>query len=131
HRYGHGFYPGTGAADETGSGRGLGYTVNVPVPFGITRPDFRGHFAAAVEKAADRVKPELVLLSAGFDAHRKDPVGGLSLEAEDYADLTRVVRGVAKVHCGGRLVSCLEGGYHLDALRDSVTAHLRELLAEH
>jgi acetoin utilization deacetylase AcuC-like enzyme len=130
HRYGHGFYPGTGGADETGSGRGLGCTRNVPVPFGITPREFREQFTAALERAADQVKPELILLSAGFDAHRKDPVGGLCLEAEDFGVLTRIVRGVARVHCGGRLVSCLEGGYHLEALRDSVGVHLRELLGE-
>ena len=120
--------PGTGAANETGQGSGLGWTRNVPVPFGISRKEFLEQFTAAVEKAADQVRPELVLLSAGFDAHRRDPVGGLCLEAEDFGDMTRILRSVARVHCGDRLVSCLEGGYHLDALRDSVVAHVRELL---
>jgi acetoin utilization deacetylase AcuC-like enzyme len=74
-------------------------------------------------------KPDLILLSAGFDAHRLDPIGGLGLEVEDYVTLTRELLAVAKAHAGGRLVSCLEGGYHLDALAESVAAHLRELLA--
>ncbi len=130
HRYGNGFYPGSGAADETGSGPGLGCTVNVPVRYGITRGKFLEQFTAAVEAAAGHIKPELVLLSAGFDTHVLDPVGGLCLEAGDFAELTRVVRGVARAHCGGRVVSCLEGGYNLDALRDSVVTHLEELLSQ-
>jgi acetoin utilization deacetylase AcuC-like enzyme len=129
HRYGHGFYPGTGAADETGTGRGLGYTRNEPVRYGTARRDYHGCFRNALEESADRIKPELVLLSAGFDAHRDDPIGSLGLESEDFAVLTREVWEVAKVHAGGRLVSCLEGGYNLDALAESVEVHLTELLA--
>jgi acetoin utilization deacetylase AcuC-like enzyme len=128
HRYGHGFYPGTGAHDETGHGRGLGYTRNEPVRFGTRRVDYGGRFRNALEECADRIKPELVLLSAGFDAHRQDPIGSLGLETEDFAELTREVLEVAKVHAGGRVVSCLEGGYDLDALAESVEAHLAELL---
>jgi acetoin utilization deacetylase AcuC-like enzyme len=129
HRFGHGFYPGTGDADETGQGRGLGLTRNEPVRFGTRRQDYRGRFRNALEDCADRIKPELVLLSAGFDAHREDPIGSLGLETEDFALLTREVLEVAKVHSGGRVVSCLEGGYDLDALAESVEAHLTELLA--
>jgi acetoin utilization deacetylase AcuC-like enzyme len=129
HRYGHGFYPGTGAADETGQGRGLGYTLNAPVPYGAARKDYHAAFRAFLERAADRIRPELVLLSAGFDAHARDPIGSLGLETEDFAELTRQVLDVARTHAGGRLVSCLEGGYHLDALAESVQVHLEELLA--
>jgi acetoin utilization deacetylase AcuC-like enzyme len=128
HRFGHGFYPGTGAADETGAGRGLGFTRNVPLHFGISRSEFRSAFREALERAADKMKPELILLSAGFDAHARDPVGSLGLETEDFTTLSRDIQEVAKVHCGGRLVSCLEGGYDLDALAWSVQAHLEELL---
>ena len=128
HRYGHGFYPGTGAADETGRGKGLGHILNAPVPYGISRKDYLARFTSCLEKAADKIKPELVILSAGFDAHRLDPVGSLGLETEDYPKLTRAVLDVAKTHCHGRLVSCLEGGYHLEALAESVQAHLEELL---
>jgi acetoin utilization deacetylase AcuC-like enzyme len=127
HRYGHGFYPGTGAADETGTGAGLGHTVNVPLPFGVSRKAYRDAFAAAVEKAADACKPELVLVSAGFDAHAADLIGSLGLEVEDFADLTTVVLEAARTHAGGRLVSCLEGGYNLEALAQSVQAHLERL----
>jgi acetoin utilization deacetylase AcuC-like enzyme len=128
HRYGHGFYPGTGAADETGQGRGLGHTINVPLRFGISRRDYHDQFTRALEKAADTIKPELVIVSAGFDAHVRDPVGSLGLDTEDFATLTRQVLEVARAHAQGRLVSCLEGGYHLDALAESVQAHLEELL---
>jgi acetoin utilization deacetylase AcuC-like enzyme len=129
HRYGHGFYPGSGAADETGSGAGLGTTVNVPVRYGTPRPAFHDMFTAALERAADRAKPELVLISAGFDAHHDDPIGSLELETEDFATLTQRVLEVAKVHAQGRVVSCLEGGYNLQALAVSVEAHLSTLLA--
>jgi len=128
HRYGHGFYPGTGAADETGQGRGLGHTINVPLRFGISRREYHDQFTRALEKAADAIKPELVIVSAGFDAHVRDPIGSLGLDTEDFASLTRQVLEVARTHAQGRLVSCLEGGYHLDALAESAQAHLEELL---
>ncbi|MBV9123083.1 MAG: histone deacetylase [Planctomycetes bacterium] len=128
HRYGN-FYPGSGAADETGTGPGLGSTVNVPVRFGTSRQEYHARFTHALEKAADKFKPELVLISAGFDAHAQDPIGSLGLEVEDFATLTREALDVARTHCGGRVVSCLEGGYHLNALATSVQAHLEELLA--
>jgi acetoin utilization deacetylase AcuC-like enzyme len=128
HRYGGGFYPGTGAADETGTGRGLGRIVNVPVRYGTPRPEYLARFSATLADVADQVKPQLVLLSAGFDAHRADPVGALGLEAEDFGPMTRQVLDVARTHTGGRLVSCLEGGYNLDALAQSVTVHLDMLL---
>jgi acetoin utilization deacetylase AcuC-like enzyme len=130
HRYGHGFYPGTGAKDETGRGRGLGYTFNEPVRYGTSVREYHGRFTAGLEKAAAKIKPELVLVSAGFDAHQEDPIGSLGLAAEDFAALTQHVLEVARAHCGGRLVSCLEGGYNLDALAESVQAHLEQLLAK-
>ncbi len=129
HRYGHGFYPGTGAADETGTGSGLGTTQNVPVRFGTPRGEYQDRFTRALELAADKMKPELVMVSAGFDAHRLDPIGSLGLETEDFAELTGKVLEVARVHAGGRLVSCLEGGYHWQATAESVRAHLEGLLA--
>ena len=128
HRYGGGFYPGTGAANETGTGRGLGKIRNEPIRFGITRPDFLARFRSVVGDVADRCKPELILLSAGFDAHVRDPVGSLGLETEDFTEMTRFLLQVAAAHSGGRLVSCLEGGYDVDALAESVETHLDELL---
>ncbi len=129
HRFGQGFYPGTGAADETGQGRGLGLTRNEPVRFGTPREDYHARFRNALQESADRIRPELVLVSAGFDAHRDDPIGSLGLETEDFGILTREVLDVAQVHAGGRVVSCLEGGYNVDALAASVEVHLAQLLA--
>jgi acetoin utilization deacetylase AcuC-like enzyme len=128
HRYGHGFYPGSGAAGETGRGRGLGHTLNMPIRYGTSRHDYRSSFLGALEKAADHIKPELVLISAGFDAHARDPIGSLGLETEDFITLTTEVIEVAKTHAKGRMVSCLEGGYDLSALAESVEAHLARLL---
>jgi acetoin utilization deacetylase AcuC-like enzyme len=129
HRYGQGFYPGTGSDKETGRGKGLGRIFNVPVRYGTSRKDYHAMFTGALEKAADKIKPELVMVSAGFDAHGKDPIGSLGLETEDFQMLTKQVLEVARTHASGRLVSCLEGGYHVDALAESVQAHVEELLA--
>lgn len=129
HRFGHGFYPGSGAADETGRGKGLGHIVNAPIRYGTTRKDYHDHFVRSLEKAADRIKPEIVLISAGFDAHARDPIGSLGLDVEDFATLTQRVLEIASVHAKNRVVSCLEGGYHLEALAQSVQAHLEQLLA--
>jgi acetoin utilization deacetylase AcuC-like enzyme len=125
HRYP--FYPGTGAADERGGGRGLGATVNLPIAFGTPRSEYLAAFTAAVERLADQIRPQLVMISAGFDAHRLDPIGSLELESGDFEELTRVVRQVAAVHSQGRIVSVLEGGYHPQALAESIEAHLHEL----
>jgi acetoin utilization deacetylase AcuC-like enzyme len=131
HRYGHGFYPGTGAASETGSGPGQGCIRNVPLAMGISRHDYREAFKTAVSGLADQFRPELILLSAGFDAHAADPIGSLGLESEDFEDLTRFLLDVAQTHAHGRLVSCLEGGYNLDALADCTRAHLEEMMHFH
>ena len=122
------FYPGTGDADETGTGAGLGATVNLPIKFGTRRAEFRDRFKSALEKFADRVRPQLILLSAGFDAHAADPIGSLGLETEDFAMLTDMVIDVAKVHANGRIVSLLEGGYNPPVLAECVEKHMRELL---
>jgi acetoin utilization deacetylase AcuC-like enzyme len=128
HRYP--FYPGTGADHETGRGRGLGATFNLPVKFGTPRKEYLRRFGAMLHDAAARCQPELILISAGFDAHRDDPIGSLELETEDFADLTRMVKQAAQAHCHGRLISVLEGGYDVDALAASVGIHLEALLAE-
>jgi len=121
------FYPGSGAADETGSGAGLGLTVNLPIRFGTKPSDQIEQFRTATERLADRLKPQLVLVSAGFDSHINDPIGSLDLESEDFITLTDIVKEVAKVHADGRLVSLLEGGYNPQALAESVECHLRAL----
>jgi acetoin utilization deacetylase AcuC-like enzyme len=130
HRFDHGFYPGTGAAEETGRGPGLGYTVNAPIRFGTPREEYHARFLRALEQAADKIKPELVLVSAGFDGHQRDPIGSLGLETEDFATLTQRVMEIARAHAGGRLVSCLEGGYDVQALAESVQTHLEKLLSQ-
>ena len=122
------FYPGTGAADETGAGDGLGSTLNVPLKFGISRTGYRDAFRQALQLMAERCRPELVLISAGFDAHTDDPIGSLGLESEDFATLTQDVLDVANTHSRGRVVSLLEGGYDLTALAESVEIHLAALL---
>jgi acetoin utilization deacetylase AcuC-like enzyme len=122
------FYPGTGAANETGSGRGLGFTCNLPTAFGTSRKDYLQSFAAALESFAAKVCPQLLLVSAGFDAHREDPVGSLQLETEDFASLTQIVQQVANAHCDGKLVSILEGGYNPQRLAESVGVHLSQLV---
>jgi acetoin utilization deacetylase AcuC-like enzyme len=123
------FYPGTGTASETGTGKGLGATVNVPVTFGTSRERYLDLFQKGLEQAAAKAKPDLVLISAGFDAHAEDPVGNLGLNSSDYGELTRRVREVARTYCSGRIVSCLEGGYNLEALGESVSHHLEELVS--
>jgi acetoin utilization deacetylase AcuC-like enzyme len=122
------FYPGTGDRDEVGSGRGLGFTRNLPIEYGTPRKEYLAGFESNLEDFAAQVRPQLVLISAGFDAHRQDPIGSLQLETEDFAELTRIVRGIADVHCGGRIVSVLEGGYHPQRLAESVAVHLEGLL---
>ena len=122
------FYPGTGDSDETGTGAGLGTTVNLPVSFGTPRQTYRESFAAKLEKFADRFRPQLILISAGFDSHYADPIGSLGLEVEDFADLTKIVRDVADVHAQGRIVSVLEGGYNPPVLAECVDVHLRGLM---
>jgi acetoin utilization deacetylase AcuC-like enzyme len=122
------FYPGTGDDDETGTGAGLGTTLNLPTAFGTPRSEYLASFRSALEKLADKLRPQLVLISAGFDAHRDDPVGSLGLEVEDFIELTRMVRDVGNVHASGRIVSALEGGYNPSILAGCVEVHLCELL---
>ncbi|TWT88780.1 Histone deacetylase-like amidohydrolase [Pseudobythopirellula maris] len=122
------FWPGSGAEGETGAGDGLGFTKNLPVQFGASQDRQLSWFARELGDFADKVRPQLVIVSAGFDSHRLDPIGGLGLESADFIDLTATVMDVAAAHAGGRLVSVLEGGYHPDALAESVALHLGELL---
>ncbi len=121
------FYPGTGDAYETGTGRGLGWTHNVPLAFGVSRQKYLDAFEKALARAIEQCRPQLILLSAGFDAHREDPVGSLGLEVEDFGTLTQQVIDASTVTAGGRIVSLLEGGYHVDRLAESVELHLRTL----
>jgi len=123
------FYPGTGREIETGSGPGLGTVLNMPVEFGTPRKDYLSRFTNELAAFADEFEPELVLVSAGFDSHRDDPVGSLGLEVEDFETLTSVVLEVAETHSDGRLISVLEGGYNPPVLAQCVDIHLREMLS--
>ena len=116
-------YPGTGAADETG----VRNIVNAPVPPHAAREAWRATFSGGLMPALDAFDPDLVIISAGFDAHRRDPLAHQSLEAEDFAWATRAVIEVARARCGGKVVSSLEGGYDLNGLGLSAVAHLRAL----
>lgn len=122
------FYPGTGAAHETGGGAGLGTIMNLPISFGTSRAEYLEAFADALGTFADQIRPQLILVSAGFDSHRLDPIGSLGLETEDFTTLTEIVLNVARQHCGGRIVSVLEGGYNVDILPHCVGAHLDVLI---
>tara|TARA_R110002049_G_scaffold182485_2_gene350375 strand:- start:117766 stop:118701 length:936 start_codon:yes stop_codon:yes gene_type:complete len=122
------FYPGTGAAEEIGSGEGLGTTLNLPVRFGTPPEEQLKTFSREVRKFADSIQPQLVMVSAGFDSHKDDPIGSLGLETSHFQTLTRCLLEVADEHAQGRLVSVLEGGYNPHALAECVTVHLEELL---
>lgn len=125
----HPFYPGSGAGTETGTGDGLGATFNLPLAFGTSRQEYLSRFESLLNHAVSRCRPQLIILSAGFDAHVRDPIGSLGLETEDFVTLTRLAQQAANSWCDGRLVSLLEGGYDLAALGESVAAHLETLLA--
>jgi len=121
------FYPGTGSARETGRGRGAGFTRNCPMPAGAGDGEYTRVFREVLVPEIDRVQPEAILISAGFDAHRADPLAGMSLSEDGYAGMTSILKASADKHCGGRIISLLEGGYDLTALGASVEAHLRAL----
>ena len=118
------FYPGTGAAEE----RGVGNIFNVPLAPSSGSDEFRTGMERTVLPAVEKFRPELILISAGFDAHAADPLAALCLEEEDFAWITAQLVGIAGEHCGGRIVSTLEGGYNLDALASSVAVHVTELM---
>lgn len=121
------FYPGTGAANQTGGADGKGYTINCPVDAMAAWPDYERAFMETILPRARAFEPELVMISAGFDAHRLDPLAHVQLETGDFVRMTEMMRGLADAYCDGRIVSVLEGGYNLDALADCVEAHLGAL----
>ena len=121
-------YPGTGWAWERGVGRGEGFTLNLPMMPGAGDREYRQAFDASVVPTLERFAPQFVLISAGFDAHRLDPLGPIELDIESFGWMTDAMVDIARSACSGRIVSMLEGGYHLDALAESVNLHLRRLL---
>ncbi len=116
------FYPGSGSLREVGAGAGLGYTVNVPLPPGTRDGDYARIFSELLRPIADAYAPQLVLVSAGFDAHADDPLGGMAVTEEGFAVMCDAVRSIADAHAGGKLMLLLEGGYDLEGLARSVLA---------
>ncbi|MEJ5197453.1 MAG: histone deacetylase [Anaerolineae bacterium] len=124
------YYPGTGGLHEIGAGAGLGYTVNVPLPAGVGDEGFRRIYAEILTPLAERFQPELILVSAGYDAHWDDPLAGLRLSLDGYYRLAQMVVGLAERLCAGRLVVTLEGGYNLNVLAHGVADLCRALLGD-
>jgi len=123
------WYPGTGPVEETGQDRGVGWTMNCPFPAGAGRNEILGAFQQMLLPAAARVKPELVLISAGFDSRLGDPLGHFRLDDTDFKDLTNVMLEMADQYAQGRLVSVMEGGYSLEGLAAAVRSHVETLSA--
>jgi acetoin utilization deacetylase AcuC-like enzyme len=119
-------YPGTGSASERGAGRGAGYTINVPLAAGANDDAYREVFDQLILPAANAFRPQIVLISAGFDAHANDPLAGMQVTERGFASLARRVVGIAAEHANGRVVAFLEGGYDPPALAASVVATLAE-----
>ena len=124
----HPLYPGTGSARERGEGEGAGTVLNVPLPAGSGDAELRQAFEEKLRPAALAFRPDFILISAGFDAHEHDLLGGMNLTPAGFAALTRIVKALADECCGGRIVSVLEGGYGLAGLAASVEAHIRALM---
>ena len=123
-------FPGTGAADEIGTGPGRGYTLNFPLSAGQKDDDFLSIFEGPLAEALQSYRPELLFVSAGFDAHVNDPLGHMNVTTEGFEAMTRVVTRLAEELCGGRVISFLEGGYDLEGLSGSVSRHLAVLAAD-
>jgi acetoin utilization deacetylase AcuC-like enzyme len=121
------WYPGTGTRGEKGTGRGLGYTFNLPLRAATPAVEQKRAFEAALDEMSASFSPDLIIISAGFDSHAGDPLGQLLLKDEDFVEMTRAVKQWAASSCQGRLVSCLEGGYNLETLGETVRAHVEEL----
>lgn len=121
-------YPGTGFAHEIGQDEGRGFTLNCPLLPGQGDADYRLAFKQTIMPAVEKFAPEFVLLSAGFDAHQLDPLAPMQLDTDSFGWMSEEMLDLARRHAGGRLVSLLEGGYHLDALAESTSLHLKRLL---
>lgn len=123
------WYPGTGAADETGEAAGRGYTINCPLPAGSGHAAVLDAFRKRLLPAALQYKPALVLVSAGFDSRRGDPLGRFTLKESDFAEMTAILMQIAAQFAGGRVISVLEGGYNLSGLASASSAHFEALRA--
>jgi acetoin utilization deacetylase AcuC-like enzyme len=121
------FYPGTGAADETGTGAGHGTTLNVPLPAGTRNDGFFRAYEQTLLPAVEAFRPDILLVSAGFDAHERDPIAGMKMTSQGFEQLMTLVRRTADTVCRGRSMWIVEGGYHLGALRECLDAAVRVL----
>ncbi|HUP27634.1 MAG TPA: histone deacetylase [Chloroflexia bacterium] len=123
------FYPGTGSLDETGSGKGEGFTLNVPLPSGVDDAGYTQVFEEIVAPAARRYSPQLIIISAGYDAHVMDPIGGMAITTSGFYSLARFIRMLSDniESCAGRVAAVLEGGYNVEALSASVVASIAGL----
>ncbi|MBI2472708.1 MAG: histone deacetylase [Planctomycetes bacterium] len=126
HRYP--FYPGSGRMEEDGQGKGKGFNINVPLSSDTTPEEYIEMFTDVMKQKVNQFNPEFIIISAGFDIYKKDPIGGLNIEVKDFGILTEIVMKSAEKHCKGRIVSCLEGGYHLSDLPLCIEAHLKALV---
>jgi len=124
------YYPGTGAMDEVGTGKGEGYTVNIPLPAGCGDDEYLGVFKQIVMPIAAKYEPEWVLVSAGFDPHRQDPLGGMLVTEEGFATMASLLLNLAQKFAGGKVAFLLEGGYNIKALKSSVAAVLQIISGE-
>ncbi len=122
------FYPGTGAMDEIGEGEGANFTLNVPMQKGSSDSDYKKMFENVILPKIYEYEPELILISAGFDAHELDPLGGIELTTNMYEWMTNKIVEIAKQYCNNRIISFLEGGYSIQALQESVQVHSEVLL---
>lgn len=121
------YYPGTGWYNETGEEDGKGYTVNIPLSYGMGDDDYEYAFRKVLVPIADQYSPEIILVSAGFDSYYNDPLGGMKVTEGGYATMTRILLDIAEKHCGGKVLCALEGGYDLSGLVMSVKAMIMEL----
>jgi acetoin utilization deacetylase AcuC-like enzyme len=124
------YYPGTGAAEEAGQGQGEGYTVNLPIPAGWGDVEYQELFQGVVDPICRQFDPEFVLISAGFDAHTRDPLGGMEVSEEGFAAMARLLLRIARDHAQGRCAAILEGGYDLEGLQKSVVRVLDEMAGD-
>ena len=124
------FYPGTGRGEEIGIGDGTGYTVNIPLPGGQDEGDFVYIYREILHPIADQFKPDLILVSAGFDIYRQDPLGSMGVTETGFSDMTRILMKVADAHCQGRILFTLEGGYHIQGQAQGVKNVLNTLHGE-
>lgn len=122
------FYPGTGAAEDRGTGAGLGATLNIPMAQGSGNSEYRRAFESHILPALTEFRPDALLISAGFDAHKNDPLAGIQLESSSFEWMSRSLLDFANEFCDGQMISFLEGGYDLEALAESVEAHAAVLV---